>query len=155
MRTIKQADLAGKRVWDAEGVPLFQEPQQQKIDMEPIAKSIETIKDALEKAVANIPRTEAPIVNLPVQEPPHITVSQPEITVQAPEVSVDVNMQPVADAISSMAEAIAAKPDHGEQILDLLQKIADRPATATWSFDITRDNNGNIASVQAVKSNND
>jgi len=94
-------------------------------DMQPVADVLAGMGDAINKSIESIPA--------------------PQIQVAA------TDMQPVADAINSMASAINSKPDHSESIKDLLQKIADRPTTAQWSFSITRDSHGNMANVQAVK----
>lgn len=99
-------------------------------DMRPIADALAEMHDGIMESIEAI------------------QIPAPQITVE-PQTAPD--MTPIADAMLLMAEAIQAKPDHSETIKDLLQKIADRPTTATWSFDITRDNNGNIASVQAHK----
>lgn len=154
-RQIRKSELAGKRYWNADGIPMFEEPHPTpeiiinppeinltptinvemptinvpELNMQPVADAIDQAHKTIIESIAQIPS-------------PQITV-EPQ---QAPD------MTPISDAMLKVAEAVQAKPDHSEAIKDLLQKIADRPTTATWSFDITRDNNGNIASVQAVKS---
>lgn len=103
-------------------------------DMKPIADAMAEMHDGIMESIGAI------------------QIPQPQVTVE-PQQAPD--MTPIAEAMLKVAEAVQAKPDHSEAILEMVRKIADRPTTATWSFDITRDNNGNIASVQAVKSNND
>ena len=72
----------------------------------------------------------------------------PQVTVE-PQPAID--MTPIAEAMLLLADAVHSKPDHIGEITAMLQKIADRPTTAQWSFNITRDNHGNISNVQAVK----
>lgn len=103
-------------------------------DMKPIADALAEMHDGIMESIGAI------------------QIPQPQVTVE-PQQAPD--MTPIAEAMLKVAEAVQAKPDHSEAILEMVRKIADRPTTATWSFDITRDNNGNIASVQAVKSNNE
>lgn len=99
-------------------------------DMRPIADALAEMHDGIMESIGAI------------------QIPQPQVTVE-PQQAPD--MTPIAEAMLKVAEAVQAKPDHSEAIKDLLQKIADRPTTATWSFDITRDNNGNITKVQAHK----
>lgn len=103
-------------------------------DMKPIADALADMHDGIMESIGAI------------------QIPRPQITVE-PQQAPD--MTPIADAMLLMAEAIQSKPDHIGEITELIRKIADRPTTATWLFDITRDNNGNISSVQAVKSNNE
>lgn len=153
-RTIRKSELEGRRYWNADGIPMFEEPRQ----------TPEIIVNPPEITLTPHITVEAPAVTVeaPNMQPVADAISQMQATIldsigsiQPPSITVEPqaapDMTPIADAMLLLADAVQAKPDHNEAIKDLLQKIADRPTTAQWSFNITRDSHGNIANVQAVK----
>lgn len=153
-RAIRKSELEGKRYWNADGIPMFEEPRPtpEIIINPPEINLTPTIN--VEMPTINVPELNMqPVADAITKS--HQSIIESIAQISAPQITVEPqpapDMTPVADAMLLMAEAIQAKPDHSEAIKDLLQKIADRATTATWSFDITRDNNGNIASVQAHK----
>lgn len=99
-------------------------------DMKPIADALTEMHDGIMESIGAI------------RQP------APQVTVE-PQPAID--MTPIADAMLKVAEAVQAKPDHIGEITAMLQKIADRPTTAQWSFNITRDNHGNISDIKAIK----
>lgn len=160
-RTIRLEQAKMLKAIDGNGNPLVPEPQ-------PDQPQILVQPNITFSPEINVPAPELPqvVVEPPSMEPVadainqmHTAILDSIARIPAPQITVEPqpapNMQPIADAMLLMTDAIQNKPDHSEAIKELLQKIADRPSTTQWSFSITRDNNGDIASVQAVKSNND
>jgi len=153
-RTIRKSELEGRRYWNADGIPMFEEPRQtpeiivnppeitltpnitveapavtvEAPNMQPVADAISQMQTAILDSIGSI-------------QPPNITVE--------PQAAPD--MTPIADAMLLLADAVHSKPDHVGEITAMLQKIADRPTTAQWSFNITRDNHGNISDIKAIK----
>lgn len=153
-RTIRLDQAKLLKAIDANGKPLVEEPQpeQPQILVQPnITFSPEIKIPQIEIPAINV---EQPVVNVaaPSMQPIAEAIQKSIENIQPPIVQVSApDMAPIADAMLMLADAVQGKPDHSEAIKDLLQKIADRPTTAQWSFNITRDNHGNISDIKAIK----